>query len=88
MNPIPPTRRCFTFGCTGIPEGTAWECPRCKRLIHLPGEQAARRAEPIKTSRCRLGACLDPGLPVVPWCSACRRIGIERRRAKLAEVTA
>ena len=39
----------------------------------------------FKTSRCRMGACLDPRLPEVPWCAACRRIGVRRRRAELAK---
>ncbi|NLX55582.1 MAG: hypothetical protein GXY58_10745 [Planctomycetaceae bacterium] len=39
----------------------------------------------FKTTRCRIGACADPKLAEVPWCSACRRIGIERRKAEQAK---
>jgi len=40
--------RCFTFGCTGIPEGTCWECPACKQRIHLASLAATRRAQQAK----------------------------------------
>lgn len=39
----------------------------------------------FKTTRCRIGACLDPRLPEVSGCEACRRIGIERRKAEQAK---
>ena len=46
------------------------------------------RPAQFRVARCRIGACADPRLPEVSGCEACRRIGIERRRAELAEVTA
>lgn len=66
-------RRCFTHGCTGIPLGTAWECPKCKQRIHAASEAA--------TTRCRCGACAAPSLPPMPGCAACRRVAVEQRRA-------
>ena len=65
MIPIPPTRRCFTFGCTGIPEGTCWECPACKQRIHRASERATARAAEAKAlasrTRCvTADTLLDP----------------------------
>jgi hypothetical protein len=47
----PTQRRCFTHGCPGTPTGSHWECPACKRRIHLASEAATARAARRRKAR-------------------------------------
>ena len=86
--PAPRPRRCFTYGCDGVPVGNNWECPRCKRRIHQASERPQQAKQQQAKTRCRMGACSHPDLPELHGCDACRRVGVERRKAALAsEVT-